>query len=165
MPEDRDAPWLNDAEMRGWRSFIAAMNLVHRALDRELRHSVDMTVDDYGVLVHLSEATDRRVRLGELAALLRVPKAHLTYRIQRMEKSGLLRRVGCDDDGRGVWAVMTPEGFERLKEAAPIHVASVRRHVLDHWDAAQLAAVGDAMEALLRGHDGCCAGDGTASAP
>ena len=78
--------WLDEREMAAWRSFVAAVNLVTRALDRDLRVQSDLTNDDYEVLVHLSEVPDQRIRLGELAARLRVPKAHLTYRIARLEK-------------------------------------------------------------------------------
>lgn len=153
MRNQQPTAWLDDDEMRSWRAFISAVNLVDRLLDRDLRQSVDLTVDDYGVLVHLADAPDHRMRLGLLATHLRVPKAHLTYRIQRMERDGLVRRVECEADGRGVWAELTDEGARRLEAAAPLHVASVRRHLLDHLSAAQLAAVGDAMEAVLRGHD------------
>jgi DNA-binding MarR family transcriptional regulator len=143
--------------MASWRSFVAAMNLVTRALDRDLRVQSDLTNDDYEVLVHLSELPDQRIRLGELAARLRVPKAHLTYRIARLEKAGLVERAECPSDGRGVLAVLTPEGAARLADAAPGHVDSVRRHVIDHLTPEQLDALGDAMSSILRGHDGECA--------
>ena len=146
--------WLDEREMASWRSFVGAINLVSRALDRDLRVESDLTNDDYEVLVALSEADERRIRLGELAAMLRVPKAHLTYRIGRMEKAGLVERVDCPTDGRGVFAVLTTEGTRRLEAAAPGHVESVRRHVLDHLTPEQLDALGEAMAAILRGHDG-----------
>jgi DNA-binding MarR family transcriptional regulator len=150
---DPEPRWLDDREMRSWRAFVEVVNLVTRALDRELRTDSDLTNDDYELLVALSEAPEQRIRLGELAAGLRVPKAHLTYRIARMEKAGLVERVDCPTDARGVLAVLTDVGMQRLERAAPGHVASVRRHVLDHLDTEQLAALGDAMEAILRGHD------------
>ncbi len=173
MPEhpttESPTRWLDDDEMRSWRAFIAAINLVSRLLDRDLRQAVGITTDDYAVLVHLSDAPDHRTRLGQLAAVLRVPKAHLTYRIQRMEREGLIRRVECEDDGRGVWAELTDHGFRQLEHAAPFHVAAVRRHLLDHLSPQQLAAVGDAMAAVLAGHDsmraGACGGSATDESP
>jgi DNA-binding MarR family transcriptional regulator len=146
--------WLDDDEMVSWRAFVGAINLVSRAIDRDLRVESNLTNDDYEVLVSLSESPERRIRLGELAAGLRVPKAHLTYRIGRMEKAGLVERVDCPDDGRGVFAVLTDDGMHRLEAAAPGHVESVRRHVLDHLTSEQLEALGEAMTAVLNGHDG-----------
>jgi DNA-binding MarR family transcriptional regulator len=156
MGTDQDlAPrWLDEQESASWRAFVGAINLVSRAIDRDLRIESNLTNDDYEVLVMLSEAPDLRIRLGELAAGLRVPKAHLTYRIGRMEKTGLVERVDCPSDGRGVFAVLTVDGMHRLEAAAPGHVESVRRHVLDHLTADQLDLLGEAMTAILRGHDG-----------
>src|SRR4051794_32362800 len=113
MGTDQDlAPrWLDDDEMVSWRALVGAVNLVSRAIDRDLRVESNLTNDDYEVLVSLSESPERRIRLGELAAGLRVPKAHLTYRIGRMEKAGLVERVDCPDDGRGVFAVLTDDGM------------------------------------------------------
>jgi DNA-binding MarR family transcriptional regulator len=161
QPASPPIRWLDDREMRSWRAFVEVINLVTRALDRDLRTDSDLTNDDYELLVALSEAPEHRIRLGELAAGLRVPKAHLTYRIGRMEKAGLVERVDCPTDARGVFAVLTDQGVRRLEEAAPGHVASVRRHVLDHLTPAQLDALGDAMAAVLSGHDGAtCPDDG-----
>ncbi len=145
--------WLDDEEQTVWRTYLEATNLLSRAIDRDLRQSSDLIADDYGVLVALSEAPDRRLRLGELASRLRLPKAHLTYRITRLERAGLVERVECAEDGRGVFAQLTDAGFDALRLAAPEHVASVRRHLFDHLDRGQLRSLAEILGAVLAGHD------------
>lgn len=147
-----DVRWLDDDEQHAWRAFVSAAVLVTRALDKELRDSHGLSLDDYAILALVSEAPDGRLRLGELAQVLRVPKAHVTYRVQRLRDLGLADRVGCADDARGAYCTLTPAGRDAIVTAAPTHVEGVRRHLLDHLSAAQRDALGDAMSAVLDGH-------------
>lgn len=151
-----DVCWLDDDEQKAWRAFISAAVMITRALDKELRDAHDLTLDDYAILALVSEAPGQRLRLGELATVLRVPKAHVTYRVQRLRDLGLVDRVGCTDDARGAYCVLTDAGLEAIETAAPTHVHGVRRHLLDHLDPAQRDALGDAFVAVLDGHAGTC---------
>jgi DNA-binding MarR family transcriptional regulator len=58
-----------------------------------------------------------------------------------MEADGLVRRENCESDGRGVLAVLTDAGRERLAEVAPTHVAGVRAYLVDLLDEADVAAL------------------------
>jgi DNA-binding MarR family transcriptional regulator len=58
-------------------------------------------------------------------------KSRLSHQIARMEKAGLVRRVECSQDARGVIAELTDKGLDQLRSAAPTHVAGVRRHLID----------------------------------
>lgn len=144
--------WLSDAEQRTWRAYITATVMVLRLLDKELRDAHDISLDDYGILAMLSEAPDDRARFGELAAVLRVPKAHITYRFKRLAERGLVRRERCETDGRGAFAALTAAGRRKVEEAAPTHVDGVRRHLLDHLDPDALCGLGRAMTAVTAGH-------------
>ena len=147
--------WLSDDEQSVWRSFIRAMGLIGRALDRDMRSTHDLTGDDYGILAILSEAQGRQLRLGELANEISVPKTHLTYRISRLEKAGLVERVECPSDGRGVFAHLTDLGWDTLVDAAPDHVAAVRRHLFDRLDGEQIEQLGVIMGRLVDGAPPC----------
>lgn len=141
--------WLTPAEQRHWRALITAVTLLNRRLNGDMLAAHDLSLDDYGILAMLSEADEDRLRFGELAEILRVPKAHITYRFRRLEGQGLVRREACETDARGAFAVLTARGRCRIEEAAPAHVASVRAHVLDHLTPEQLAALGEAMRAVV----------------
>ena len=90
-----------------------------------------MALADYEILVHLSEAPNRRMRMSELADATKSSRSRLTHQIDRLEKAGWVERERCEDDRRGAFATMTTAGWEFLVDAAPRHVASVRARLVD----------------------------------
>ena len=143
--------WLNDDEMRLWRAFIQAGPSVIGRIDADLRADADLTMDDYEVLVHLSEIPDHRLRMSDLSERVLQSRARLSQRIDRMAARGLVAREKCDADGRGTFAALTPHGRATINSAAPDHVASVRRHLLDALDADAVAGTADALWQILDG--------------
>jgi DNA-binding MarR family transcriptional regulator len=117
--------------MAAWREFLTAATTVTDALDRELQAAFGRSLAEYEILVHLSEAPDRRRRMTELADLALLSRSRLTRTIDRLVNADLVVREPCDDDRRGIWAVLTDEGFSVLEAMAPVHVAGVRAHLLD----------------------------------
>jgi DNA-binding MarR family transcriptional regulator len=88
-------------------------------------------MNDYEILVNLSESEEHRMRMSDLAASTLQSKSRLSHQITRMEKAGLVRRENCESDKRGLFAVLTEEGWETMRSVAPHHVDSVRRHFID----------------------------------
>src|SRR3954454_15060523 len=115
-----------------FRAFMRTMVAVPRAFDADLLREQGMSVSEYAVLVHLSEAPDRRLRMSDLAGASSLSLSGMTRIVARLEKQGLVRRERCLTDARGWLAVLTDSGLERLQAAWPSHVASVRRHMMDH---------------------------------
>jgi len=148
-----DPPWLNDDEMRLWRSFVAASIGVTSRLDALLKASSGLTFDDYEVLVHLSEADDLQMRMSELSDRLYHSRSRLSQRIDRMTKRNLVERRKCEADGRGTWAILTPTGLAAIEGAAPHHVEHVRTNFLDHVSAEELQILAKTLERIA-GHDG-----------
>ena len=142
--------WLDDEEQQTWRAFIKAITVVDRLLDRDLKpHGI--SPEDYGILAMLSEVPDQQLRFGELAETLGVPRPFLTYRFQRLESAGLVERRECPTDARGAYLGLTRAGAERVEDAAPAHVASVRHALFDHLDREQARQLGEIMRAVLGG--------------
>jgi DNA-binding MarR family transcriptional regulator len=125
------ALWLSDAEQRVWRRLLAAECRLRERLDQDLRTSHGLSLNDYGVLVHLSEAPGGSLRMSELADRLLISRSGLTRRVDGLVRDGWVTRRACPNDGRGSLAELTPAGLELLKEAAPTHVAGVRRYLID----------------------------------
>lgn len=134
--------WLDEGEQLAWRRTIAGATLLLDHLDRDLRSSNDLTLADYEILVHLSEADDQRLRMSELADAALVSRSRLTHRVNRLSARGLVTREACPTDRRGTFAVLTPEGLTLLQAAAPVHVDSVRTHLLDRLDPSELETLG-----------------------
>lgn len=140
--------WLSPEEQRAWRAYLESTIVLFDALDRQLQREAGIPHAYYEILVRLSEAPDRSMRMSELADRTRSSRSRLSHAVARLEERGWVRRRDCDTDRRGQVAELTDEGFAVLAAAAPGHVAAVRRHVIDRLDAAQiaqLAAIGEAI--------------------
>ena len=139
--------WLDDSEMRAWRSYVETVGNLNTAIEGDLAPT-GLTLGDYQLLVYLSEAPDHRMRMCDLAAALQLSPSGLTRRLDGLVRNGYVLRIGADDDRRVMLAVLTSAGFDALAQAAPIHVESVRRRILDHLEPGQVAAMGDVFEAI-----------------
>ncbi|MBX6356188.1 MAG: MarR family transcriptional regulator [Micromonosporaceae bacterium] len=146
--------WLTDAQLRGWRAYIEGSLRLNARLEDDLRAATGLTMADYNVLVVLSEAPRRRLRMGELAERLVFSPSRLTYQISSMERRGLVRRESCPADRRGSEAVLTDEGMAKLRASAPHHVASVRQRLIDLLDGSELAALTAVFERVKSALDG-----------
>ncbi len=122
--------WLSDHEQRIWRDLLSVQTRLQERLDQDLRAAHRLTLAEYAVLVHLSEAGPGGLRRSELAERLLLSRSGLTRRVDSLERVGLVTRRACPDDGRGSMAALTRSGAERLAEAAPTHVTGVRRYLL-----------------------------------
>ncbi|MFI6870882.1 MarR family winged helix-turn-helix transcriptional regulator [Nocardia sp. NPDC050406] len=119
-------------------------------LNRQLLHDSRLSLADYRILVKLSEAPGRSMRMSDLADGVLSSRSRLTHQIRRMEAQRMVRRTTAEEDGRGVLAHLTEEGMRRLAAAAPGHVDDVRRAFIDRLTPQQLAAVTDAFEQVNR---------------
>ena len=132
---------LTDDEQRAWRTFIESSWALHTHLEDDLRARTGLSMNDYHVMVVLSEAPQHRLRMGELASRLVFSPSRVTYQINSMVKRGLVRKQSCPEDGRGQEAVLTDEGLAALRAAAPLHLETVRRAFIDHVDADELEVI------------------------
>ena len=123
--------WLNEKEMQAWIGYRRMRLLLDLRLNRELMSQAGLSEADYDVLSNLSESPHQQLRLTDLATHMRWSKSRLSHHITRMQRRGLVDRHDCKDDGRGSMLVLTPAGRKAIEEAAPGHVASVRKHMID----------------------------------
>src|SRR5690242_16266747 len=137
--------WLDADQQRDWRAYIEGSVRLADLLDRELKAQHGITAAEYEVLVRLSEAPDRRLRMAELAEHASQSRSRLSHPVARLECKGLVSRGTCGDDKRGVNAKLTDAGFAFLEKAARDHVATVREYFVDVLDPADLEAVGRAF--------------------
>ena len=120
---------LTTAELAAWRTFLRAHATVLRRLEAELMAEHDLPLASYDVLVQLSEAPDRRLRMTELADRVLLSRSGLTRLADRLARDGLLQREACPSDARGTLAVLTDAGLQRLRAAWPTHRRGVAEHV------------------------------------
>lgn len=142
--------WLQEDEQRAWRNFVFSTSslLSMLTIDLETAPGIDLTLGEYEILVRLSESPEHSLRMSDLAAQVVHSRSRLTHTITRLEKRGIVERVRCANDGRGREAHLTDEGMALLVKAAPIHVRSVRRHLLDRLGRERFLALGEIMSHL-----------------
>jgi DNA-binding MarR family transcriptional regulator len=138
---ERSDVWLNAGEKEAWTGLISLLLLMPGRLEAPLRDESGLTLFEYLVLSHLSEAPERRIRMSELAFLANGSLSRLSNVVTRMEKRGWLSRHADPDDGRYTLAELTDAGFETVRAAAPVHVRAVRELVLDPLSAADQQAL------------------------
>lgn len=150
--------WLDEHEQRAWRAYLHMNTVLGAALARQIQSESLLSMPDFEVLVHLTDADDARIRVSELAKVMRWEKSRLSHHLSRMEKRGLVGREECASDGRGAFIVLTPEGRAAIEAAAPSHVDSVRRYFFDvvtSEDVQSLASIADRVIARVEATDTC----------
>src|SRR5919197_4267895 len=123
--------WLSADEQQAWRAYVRATKVLFDALDRQLQRDADMPHAYYEILVALSEAEDRSMRMSELAQRTLSSRSRLSHAVARLEERGWVVRDECPTDRRGQVARLTDLGFRTLAEAAPGHVEAVRHYLID----------------------------------
>ncbi|MFE4372485.1 MarR family winged helix-turn-helix transcriptional regulator [Streptomyces sp. NPDC056835] len=156
METEPATPWLTDAEQCAWRTHLDVNKLLTHQLEKDLQ-PFGLTMNDYEILVNLSESAERRMRMSDLATTTLQSKSRLSHQITRMETAGLVRRENCESDRRGLYAVLTDQGMETMQKVAPHHVASVRKHFIDLLTPEALAELRESLTPVaeqLRGRRG-----------
>jgi DNA-binding MarR family transcriptional regulator len=141
--------WLDEEEQRTWRAFLHASRALWDALDRELQRDAGMPHAYYEILVRLSEAPNRMLRMSDLAQATSSSRSRLSHAVARLEEYGWVRREDCPTDRRGQLAVLTDAGFRVLEAAAPGHVEGVRTHLFDQLTPEQVGELRQISEAML----------------
>ncbi|MGW5875820.1 MarR family winged helix-turn-helix transcriptional regulator [Nocardiopsis terrae] len=130
--------WLEPDEQDVWRGFLRMNAWIYDELERDLRTRDGFSLIEYGILAHLSEAPRQRMRMRVLAETVIVSRSRLSHQIARLEREGHVRREHCEDDRRGLWAVLTERGATALDRAAPGHAARVRSLMFDRLSGSQV---------------------------
>lgn len=142
------AKWLTKQQQEYWRSFLSVMQLLPDVFSHDLKEH-GLSLSDYEILVRLSEADSRSIRMSELARLTLATRSRLTHQVDRLEEQGLVSRYTCTQDKRGLWAQLTDKGYALLVALAPIHVQSVRRNLVDVLSERELELLGAISEKIL----------------
>jgi DNA-binding MarR family transcriptional regulator len=129
---------LNASEEMMWRALMRIVKTLPRQLDSDLVQSAGLTASEYTMLMHLSEASNRELRMGDLAEATGMSASRTTRLVGDLQSRGLVIKRGSSADGRSNIARLTTQGMAKLKSAWPVHLASVRTRVLDHIDASAM---------------------------
>lgn len=144
--------WLTEQEDRAWRGYRRMALVVGARVSRDLTRDSGLSEPDYDVLSALSESDDHRQRIRELADRMLWSTSRLSHHITRMQQRGLVAREECPEDGRAAVVVLTPQGLRAIREAAPLHVESVRKHFIGLLTPQQLHVLAQIAGAVVTQH-------------
>jgi len=141
-------PPLDADEELLWRSLMRLAITVPRAMSDDLERSSGLNGSEYMVLMHLSEAPGRRLRMSDLADRTALSPSRITRVVDLMARRGLVDKHSSPDDGRSMLAALTRQGLAVLKRAYPHHLQSVRRNVFDSLADAEVGRLGPVLRRL-----------------
>lgn len=130
----------NGRALAPWHAYISATRALTAALDDDLSE-FGITLADYELLAQLGQASERRMRMSELAELAMVSRSRLSHRIKVLEEQGWVDRVRCSEDKRGLFAVLTSRGEKKVSQIAPTYRASVKKRLLSHLSVGEQAQI------------------------
>ncbi|MEO3782236.1 MarR family transcriptional regulator [Actinocorallia sp. B10E7] len=128
---------ISPEELAVWRGLLRAQVRISRHLHQDLLLEHDLALGSYDVLQHLAEQPDGRLRMNDLADRVLLSRSGLTRLVDRLQRDGLVRRETCASDARGLFAVLTMQGRERLHKATATYHQGIREHLLGRLDAAE----------------------------
>src|SRR5215469_17848476 len=146
--------WLSETEQHCWRSFLTACQSLFGAIDAQLFRDSGLPHGYYEILVHLSEAPGRELRMTQLARASTYSKSRLSHAVARLSERGWVERRDCPSDRRGQIAWLTDAGFAALEAAAHGHVKQVRRSLINALTPEQLEQLGEISRAILASNHG-----------
>jgi DNA-binding MarR family transcriptional regulator len=140
---------LSARQLSAWRTFLRAHASVTRRLEQDLIAEHQLPLASYDVLVQLSEAPGRRLRMTDLADRVLLSRSGLTRLVDRLAGEGLVAREACPSDARGTFTVLTEAGLDRLRRAAPTHLRGIEEYVTRRLDGDELDKLGALLCRLL----------------
>ncbi len=143
-----ETPWLDQDQQRAWRGWIDMTRQVLALLEKDLRSGSGLAMDDYEVLVNLSEADDRKLQMSDLGCKVVQSPSRLSQRVDRMEAAGFVRRERSPDDGRVFFVYLTDDGLAKLEVAAAHHVVAVRAALIDQMDDQEVSFLAELLPRL-----------------
>jgi DNA-binding MarR family transcriptional regulator len=149
--------WLTAEEQRTWRTFLTACQSLFASIDAQLLRDSGLPHGYYEILVHLSEAPGRALRMTQLATASTFSKSRLSHAVSKLEERGWVVREDCQTDRRGQIARLTEEGYAVLQAAAPGHVEQVRRALIDALTPEQIRHLREISAAIAAAAVSSCA--------
>jgi DNA-binding MarR family transcriptional regulator len=141
--------FLADDEERAWNGLVEAYESLNRSLDARLMADHRMPLTTLEALIQIAHAEDGSISVSELADRIRLSPSRTSRLAMELERDGLVERQRDSADSRSTRVAATEAGRERLLEAAPLYLSTVRGHLFDmlsERDVKQLVRIFERMQ-------------------
>jgi DNA-binding MarR family transcriptional regulator len=139
-------------QFRAWRALLLAQDAVVRAIEEQLSRAGVIDLSSYDVLLELNAATDRRLRMQELAARTVLSRTRTSRLVDELVDRGFVERRPDPDDRRSSFACITADGRTALRTAAPVYAAGIEQHFTSLLTERDAAALTRALEKVVEVH-------------
>jgi DNA-binding MarR family transcriptional regulator len=109
-----------------WVQLLRGQSAAVKVINAQLVADHGLTINDYECMLLLARAEERRMRRVDLAEQLILTASGVTRLLDGLEKEGWVDRAACASDRRVTYAVLTDEGYEKLRDASKSHIADLR---------------------------------------
>ncbi|MCV7228063.1 MarR family winged helix-turn-helix transcriptional regulator [Mycolicibacterium komossense] len=133
---------------QGWRTLAALYGALDTDLERALQRGHELSVVEYTVLDALSRQDGWHMRMTQLARAAALSSSATTRLVNRLEDRGLLIRILCADDRRGIYTELTASGRELLDAARPTHDATLEASLARAREVPELAPLVHALNEI-----------------
>jgi DNA-binding MarR family transcriptional regulator len=141
-------PTKSPTQLESWVSFIRAHAAITRELSARLQRQHGLTLNDYEVLLHLSQAEGQRLRRVDLAERVILTASGITRLLEGLEGSGFVTKETCASDARVSYAKLTEAGRDKLRDAAHTHLDDIDDLFLGRYSGSELATLADLLSRL-----------------
>ena len=151
---------VDESRKSAWPVLIAAYRRLVDGMEAELAAAGLPELTWYDVLWTLERSPDRRLRLHELAREVVLSRSNITRLVDRLEDAGLIRRERSEEDRRGYFAVITPEGLATRRRMWPVYARAIETRFDRHLSIKEHASMRALLKRVLERQHG---GEGGAS--
>ena len=147
---------LSDDELELFRAFHLMRRGFDRTLDAQLQHDDGISISELEVLMALTRAPGRRLRVRDLVDATGWEKSRVSHQVSRMAARGFVERQECAEDRRATWIHLTGDGRRVVVRALPKHSATIRRILFDALSPEQqdeLLGIARTMNAAITAED------------
>jgi DNA-binding MarR family transcriptional regulator len=137
------------AAAQAWGSLLQVHAALVPELDRRLRASTGLPLAWYDVLLELSAARDGRLTMTQLGERAVLSRSRVSRVVDELLRADLVRRESNAEDARSAYAVITPAGLERFREAAPVYVGGIEQEFAGDLTVAELTSLTSALQRVL----------------
>ncbi|MCW2792120.1 MAG: MarR family transcriptional regulator [Nocardioides sp.] len=130
-----------EVRAQGWRRMAALHQLIESRLEKALQDGHGLSVVEFTVMDALSRQDGWHLRMAQLARAAGLSPSASTRLVNRLEDRGLLTRILCADDRRGIYTELTPAGRRELARARPAHDAALESAIAEAEATPELAGL------------------------
>jgi DNA-binding MarR family transcriptional regulator len=132
-----------------WRNLHLTDAMICHELNARLAARVGCSLTEHDVLAWVSAAPSQRLRMADLAGLLRVTPGGLTRIVDRTVERGWIQRDRPADNRREVYAVLTSAGRSLLRSARQTYLGVLQEMIAGQLAEADLPMLLNVSQKLL----------------